>query len=64
MLLLVSKEVEKIEGITELTPTCQMGCAFCCYFPIIITEMEAKLIKQVIQNFPEERKVKVTEHLA
>lgn len=59
----VNTEVEKIEAISELKPTCQMGCAFCCYFPIIITELEAKLLKQSMAIFPHERRDKIISHL-
>ncbi|WP_249872085.1 YkgJ family cysteine cluster protein [Oceanobacillus saliphilus] len=64
LLLVVSNEITSMEEVLEMKPTCRMGCAFCCYFPIIINEMEAKLMKKAIENFSEERKEAVTSHLS
>ncbi|WP_053220003.1 YkgJ family cysteine cluster protein [Virgibacillus senegalensis] len=62
LLQVVSGEIETIENTLELKPSCRMGCAFCCYYPIIINKMEAKLMKQAIESFPEERREKLQVH--
>lgn len=59
----VNKEIGKMEKHMDVTPSCFKGCAFCCYFPIIITELEAKTMKQIIDHWPAERKEKITNHL-
>ncbi|MGP4041237.1 YkgJ family cysteine cluster protein [Gracilibacillus sp. D59] len=58
----VSKEINQMENAVEMEPTCRMGCAFCCYFPIVINQMEAKLIKQSISQMPKERKEQLELH--
>ncbi len=63
LLEVVSEEIVQMEEAVQLKPTCQMGCAFCCYFPIIINEMEAKLMKNAIARMPEERQTRIHEHL-
>ncbi|MBM7570875.1 YkgJ family cysteine cluster protein [Aquibacillus albus] len=63
LLQVVSDEVEAMEEAVEIEPTCRLGCAFCCYFPIIINEMEAKLMKKAIENFPERRRDSIQSHL-
>lgn len=60
----VSVEMDKMDEIIGERPTCFMGCAFCCYFPIIVTGLEAKLIKQAIHRYPKERKEAILKHLA
>ncbi|WP_163581923.1 YkgJ family cysteine cluster protein [Gracilibacillus saliphilus] len=60
----VSTEINQMEKTVDLEPTCRMGCAFCCYFPIVINKMEAKLIKRSITQMPVERKEKIVEHFA
>ncbi|SDC31112.1 Putative zinc-or iron-chelating domain-containing protein [Pelagirhabdus alkalitolerans] len=59
----VSVEMDKMDQFMNMTPTCQMGCAFCCYFPIIVTELEAKLIIQAIHDMPPARKNKIINNL-
>src|SRR5690554_6034536 len=59
----VSLEIGKINNEINLEPTCRMGCAFCCYYPIIITELEAKLIKNFIKNMPREQSDKIKNKL-
>ncbi|MFC0523574.1 YkgJ family cysteine cluster protein [Pontibacillus salicampi] len=63
MLEQVNKEMEKMESFMDVKATCFMGCAFCCYFPIIITGMEAKSITRIIETWPEERREKIVQHL-
>jgi len=63
LLELVSEEITNMEETLQMKPTCTMGCAFCCYFPIIINEMEAKLMKKAIESLPAERKDKIRSHL-
>ncbi|MDQ0351978.1 Fe-S-cluster containining protein [Alkalibacillus filiformis] len=59
----VSNEMKRMDDHMGMTPTCQMGCAFCCYFPIIITRLEAKMIIHSIESMSEERKNDVKTHL-
>ncbi|MFS0672094.1 YkgJ family cysteine cluster protein [Ornithinibacillus sp. 179-J 7C1 HS] len=63
LLDVVSSEITSMEEYVGLTATCRLGCSFCCYFPIIINEMEAKFMKQAIANFPEERRKAIQSHL-
>lgn len=63
LLQVVSDEITAMEEAVYMEPTCRLGCAFCCYFPIIINGMEAKLMKKAIENFPNERRKKLQGHL-
>ncbi|WP_077622314.1 YkgJ family cysteine cluster protein [Sediminibacillus massiliensis] len=63
LLQVVSDEISGIEEAVEMESTCRLGCAFCCYFPIIINGMEAKLMKKAIENFPEQRRREIENHL-
>ncbi|MGN8646989.1 YkgJ family cysteine cluster protein [Gracilibacillus sp. HCP3S3_G5_1] len=60
----VSTEIEQMETAVQLTPTCRMGCSFCCYFPIVINKMEAKLIKRSISQMPKARREQLEKHFA
>ncbi|QTM99095.1 YkgJ family cysteine cluster protein [Sediminibacillus dalangtanensis] len=62
LLRIVSKEIDTIENTLELEASCRMGCAFCCYYPIIINKMEAKLMRQAMAVFPEQRRNKLHAH--
>ncbi|KPH71137.1 MULTISPECIES: YkgJ family cysteine cluster protein [Bacillaceae] len=64
LLQMVSEEMSNMEKAVQMEATCRMGCAFCCYFPIIINEMEAKIMKKAIENFPEERRNRIKHHLS
>ncbi|WP_068674838.1 YkgJ family cysteine cluster protein [Oceanobacillus sp. Castelsardo] len=64
LLQMVSQEMSDMERTVQLEATCRMGCAFCCYFPIIINEMEAKIMKKAIENFPIERRNRIKNHLS
>ncbi|MFC4404428.1 YkgJ family cysteine cluster protein [Gracilibacillus xinjiangensis] len=64
LLKLVNEEISEMEKMMDVKPSCQLGCAFCCYFPIIINELEAKLIKGSIKGLPEERRVKIQQHMS
>ncbi|WP_085991576.1 YkgJ family cysteine cluster protein [Oceanobacillus senegalensis] len=63
LLQAVSDEISSMEEKVQMESTCRLGCAFCCYFPIIINEMEAKIMKKAIEQFPEQRKNKINVHL-
>ncbi|QDP39842.1 YkgJ family cysteine cluster protein [Radiobacillus deserti] len=63
LLQLVSDEISQMERTVKMEQTCRLGCAFCCYFPIIINGMEAKLMKQAIDCFPEPRKSEILRHI-
>lgn len=63
LLQIVSDEINQMEKAVEMKPTCALGCAFCCYFPIIINEMEAKLMKKAIENFPKSRRQALQKHI-
>ncbi|WP_332691569.1 YkgJ family cysteine cluster protein [Halalkalibacter lacteus] len=56
LLAQVNTEIETIEREIDLTPTCQAGCAHCCYFPIIVTRLEVKLMLLFVGQLPKERK--------
>lgn len=63
LLQIVSDEIEGMQQAVDMKPTCQMGCAFCCYFPIIINEMEAKLMHRAIAAFPKSRREELEAHM-
>lgn len=63
LLQAVSEEISDMEDTAHLRSTCQMGCAFCCYFPIVINKMEAQLIKNAIRDMPSDRKQFIENHL-
>ncbi|WP_152654646.1 YkgJ family cysteine cluster protein [Oceanobacillus sp. CFH 90083] len=63
LLKAVSEEISEMETTAELVPTCQMGCAFCCYFPIVTNKMEAALIKDAISKMPADRRHFIENHL-
>ncbi|MFC7061909.1 YkgJ family cysteine cluster protein [Halobacillus seohaensis] len=58
----VDHEIGRIEQFADMTASCFKGCAFCCYFPIIISKMEAKMMIRSIENFSEERKQEIYKH--
>jgi Fe-S-cluster containining protein len=60
----VDTEIEKIESEVGLHSACQLGCAHCCYFPIIVTRLEAKLMMMFINRLPEERKQKIVKQVS
>ncbi|WP_226584912.1 YkgJ family cysteine cluster protein [Halobacillus litoralis] len=57
----VDHEIERMETFTSMKPNCFMGCSFCCYFPIVITKMEAKMLFRSIDHFSEDRKKAIYE---
>ncbi|WP_079479273.1 YkgJ family cysteine cluster protein [Halobacillus salinus] len=58
----VDHEIERMESFADMRPNCFMGCAFCCYFPIIISRMEAKMMFRSIEQFDEGRKEAIFAH--
>ncbi|WP_082235075.1 YkgJ family cysteine cluster protein [Halobacillus massiliensis] len=58
----VDSEIERMETFADMKPSCFKGCAFCCYFPIIISKMEAKIMFRSIEKFPEERRKEIYAH--
>ncbi|MBM7553679.1 YkgJ family cysteine cluster protein [Thalassobacillus pellis] len=58
----VDFEIDRMEQHAGMKPNCFIGCAFCCYFPIIITKMEAKMMLKEIEHFPKDRKQKIYQH--
>lgn len=58
----VDHEIDRMEEFTAMKPNCFMGCAFCCYFPIVITKMEAKMLFRSIEKFPLERRQSIFDH--
>lgn len=64
LLALVDEEIETIEQKVQIRPTCVQGCAHCCYFPIITTKMEAKLMIDYIDHLPTKEKEAISAHLA
>ncbi len=58
----VDEEIKVIEKEVGLNKSCEIGCAHCCYFPIMVTKLEVKLMLQYIEQLPLERKEKMMEH--
>ncbi|WP_281974900.1 YkgJ family cysteine cluster protein [Halobacillus litoralis] len=58
----VDHEIERMEDFSSMKPNCFMGCAFCCYFPIVMTKMEAKMMFRSIEKFSDERKTAIFNH--
>ncbi|KHF41343.1 hypothetical protein LQ50_03660 [Halalkalibacter okhensis] len=56
MLSQVNTEIEHVEKEMELNSLCRVGCAHCCYFPIIVTRLEVKFMLSYINQLPDERK--------
>lgn len=63
LLKLIDSQIKEIETKVNIQPSCFKGCAYCCYFPIITTRLEAKLILQYIQSLPEAQKQDILGHL-
>ncbi|MCP8617903.1 YkgJ family cysteine cluster protein [Salirhabdus salicampi] len=59
----VSDEINDMNEASNMKPTCRLGCAFCCYFPIIVNGMEAKLMVEAIEDMPVERRNELINHL-
>ncbi|OEH92969.1 hypothetical protein BFG57_14400 [Bacillus solimangrovi] len=59
----LDQQIEVIEEQVNISPTCFKGCAFCCYFPIIVTKLEAKVILSHINSLPAEDRKSVLAHL-
>ncbi len=47
----------------DVKPTCALGCAHCCYIPIVVTRLEVKLMLMFIKRLPEERREKITKQI-
>ncbi|WP_431800583.1 YkgJ family cysteine cluster protein [Halobacillus andaensis] len=60
----INHEIGRMEDHVSMTPSCFKGCAFCCYFPIIISKMEAKMLFRSIESFSDERKERIYDHWA
>ncbi|WP_163529151.1 YkgJ family cysteine cluster protein [Halobacillus ihumii] len=58
----VDYEIGRMEHFANLTASCFKGCAFCCYFPIVLSKMEAKIMFRSIENFSEDRKQAIYDH--
>ncbi|UOQ46531.1 YkgJ family cysteine cluster protein [Halobacillus salinarum] len=58
----VDHEIGRMEHFSDLQPNCFKGCAFCCYFPIVISRMEAKMMFTSIERMPSERKEAIYRH--
>ncbi|WP_188207288.1 YkgJ family cysteine cluster protein [Alkalibacillus aidingensis] len=59
----VSQQMNQMDDHMGMQPTCQMGCAFCCYFPIIVTKLEANMIIRGIESMEEEQRDQLVQHL-
>jgi Fe-S-cluster containining protein len=59
----VDSAIKEIESKANISPSCEIGCAFCCYFPIIVSRLEVKLMLEYIDMLPAERKNTVNNHL-
>jgi uncharacterized protein len=64
LLKLVDSQIQQIEQKVQVRPTCDKGCAYCCYFPIITTKLEAKLIMAYIDSLPAKKHEEILKHLA
>ncbi|MCA0971936.1 YkgJ family cysteine cluster protein [Halobacillus litoralis] len=58
----VDHEIGRMESFVDMKPNCFMGCAFCCYFPIVLSRMEAKMMFRSIEHFDEHRKQEIFAH--
>ncbi|MGP4067195.1 YkgJ family cysteine cluster protein [Halobacillus sp. B29] len=58
----VDHEINRMESFSGMGATCFKGCAFCCYFPIVLSRMEAKMMFRSIEHFSEQRKNAIFEH--
>ncbi|MBA2876621.1 YkgJ family cysteine cluster protein [Thermaerobacillus caldiproteolyticus] len=63
LLQLVDEQIHDIEQKVNIRPTCAKGCAHCCYFPIIITKLEARLIQTYIDRLPAKEREEIQAHL-
>ncbi|MET3683139.1 Fe-S-cluster containining protein [Alkalibacillus flavidus] len=59
----VSEQMNQMDEHMGMTPTCFMGCAFCCYFPIIVMKLEADILITAINRMDEERRDRIKQHL-
>ncbi|WP_054754431.1 YkgJ family cysteine cluster protein [Piscibacillus salipiscarius] len=59
----VSQKMNEMDDHMGMTPNCQLGCAFCCYFPIIISRLEANMIMASIEAMPQSRREEFIHHL-
>ncbi|AKG05127.1 MULTISPECIES: YkgJ family cysteine cluster protein [Salimicrobium] len=58
----VDETMTDIDSFMEMKPNCFMGCAFCCYFPIRVSKMEAKLFFRSIEHMEPDRKEDIYRH--
>ncbi|UOQ92509.1 YkgJ family cysteine cluster protein [Halobacillus shinanisalinarum] len=58
----IDQEIGRMEQFSEMTPNCFKGCAFCCYFPIVLSKMEAKMMFRLIDQFSEDRRQEIYNH--
>ncbi|WP_243292125.1 YkgJ family cysteine cluster protein [Bacillus sp. FJAT-47783] len=63
LLSVVDEEIEKIEQKATIKPSCLKGCAHCCYFPIIVTQAEGKMLVDYIETLPEKAREDMKAHL-
>ncbi|MFC4387593.1 YkgJ family cysteine cluster protein [Gracilibacillus marinus] len=59
----VNDEINTMEQFMDVRPSCAMGCAFCCYYPIIINHLEKKCMEESIRAMPESRQNKIKSHI-
>ena len=63
LLKVVDEEINKIEEYVNIKPSCYKGCAYCCYFPIIVTKAEAKLMVEYIHSLPKQKQQQIWNHI-
>lgn len=63
LMSVIDQEIKKLENKVNIDATCFKGCSNCCYFPIIVTKLEAKLIMYYIETHGSSYRNKVIEHL-
>jgi Fe-S-cluster containining protein len=64
LLKVIDKEIVNIERKVDIQTSCNKGCYQCCYFPTILSSLEAKLLTEYILSLPDERKINILNHLS
>jgi Fe-S-cluster containining protein len=64
LLKVIDKEIVSIENKVDVQASCNKGCFQCCYFPTILSGLEAKLLTEYILSLTTERKINILNHLS
>jgi Fe-S-cluster containining protein len=49
----IDREIEMVEENVKISKSCESGCSHCCYFPTIVSNLEAKILTEYIISKPE-----------